>query len=115
MDEVTKFVDGGNLPCLLVENKADLLEEGEQENYEDLKEFAKEGEFCGCFRTSAKTGLNINESMEYLIKNILKRFENAKQNANEPINDGNNKGDNNKKLNRENHNSKSQKDKGGCC
>ena len=115
MDEVTTFIDGGSLPCLLVENKADLLEGGEQENYEELKEFAKEGEFCGFFRTSAKTGLNINESMEYLIKNIIKRFEDAKQNPNEAIIEGNNKGGNNKKLNREKHNSKAQKDKGGCC
>ena len=29
MDEVATFLDGGKLPCLLVENKADLLSYGE--------------------------------------------------------------------------------------
>ena len=73
------------------------------------------GEFCGYFRTSAKTGLNINESMQYLIRNILKRIEDFKQKGNVVIKDTIGKNDNKKKLNSEKHISKAEKDKGGCC
>ena len=65
----------------MVENKADLIE-GEQDETE-LNEFAKTNEFCGCFRTSAKTGLNISESMEYLIKTIIKRMEDMQSKGSE--------------------------------
>ncbi len=74
VDEAATFIDGGKLPCLLVENKVDLLESEELED-PALQEFAQKGEFCGCFRTSAKTGVNISESMEFLIKTIIKRME----------------------------------------
>ena len=67
-------MDGELLPCVLVENKADLLEEGQVNNLTSLKEFADVNKFDECFRTSAKTGLNINESMKYLIESILKRM-----------------------------------------
>ena len=53
VDEVASFLDGEKIPCLLVENKAELV------NFEEdpsLQEFAKSNKFCGCFRTSAKTG-----------------------------------------------------------
>ena len=66
---------------MLVENKADLIEGDVDES--ELNEFAKNNEFCGCFRTSAKTGLNITESMEYLIKNIIKRMEDMQSKGNE--------------------------------
>ena len=81
VDEAATFLDGGKLPCVLVENKADLLEGDQDES--TLNEFAKNNGFCGCFRTSAKTGLNINESMEYLIKNIIKRMEDMQSKGNE--------------------------------
>lgn len=56
----------------MVENKLDLSER----NWNDscLESFAQRNEFCGCFKTSAKTGYNISESMEFLIKNIIKRM-----------------------------------------
>ena len=83
MDEVATFLDGGKLPCLLVENKADLLEEENAEKNPELEEFGSSNGFCGSFRTSAKTGLNINESMEYLIKNIIQRMEAMQSKGNE--------------------------------
>ena len=52
-------------------------EKGDQYN-QQLEEFAINNEFCGYFRTSAKTGLNINESMEFLIRNIIKRLSEIK-------------------------------------
>ena len=57
----------------MIENKVDLL--GDDPNENELNEFAKNNEIDGCFFTSAKTGLNISESIEFLIKNIIKRKE----------------------------------------
>ena len=83
VDEVATFLDGGKLPCLLVENKADLLDEENAEKSPELEEFSSSNGFCGSFRTSAKTGLNINESMEFLIKNIIQRMEAMQSKGNE--------------------------------
>ena len=59
----------------MVENNAELLENGYDYNIDELKDFALKNGFCGAFRVSAKTGYNVNESMEYLINNILERME----------------------------------------
>ena len=67
-------MDGKNLPCVLAENKCDLLEPSKANNLTDLKKFASENGFNSCFRTSAKTGVNINETMASLIENILDRM-----------------------------------------
>ena len=82
VDEVATFLDGGKIPFLLVENKVDLLD-GDEVNEPDLQQFAQNNGFCGNFKTSAKTGLNITESMEYLIKYIIKRMENMESKGNE--------------------------------
>ena len=71
-------MDGGKLPCLLVENKIDLLED-QDDGKENLNQFAKANDFCGCFRTSAKTGYNIKESMDFLIKLIIQRMKEIKE------------------------------------
>ena len=41
------------------------------DNTKELEEFAKNNGFDGCFRTSSKTGKNVNEAMNYLINNII--------------------------------------------
>ena len=84
IDEVAVFLDGGKIPCLLIESRADLVDEDENEK-KQLEEFASKYEFCGAFRTSAKTGLNINEFIEFLINNILQRIEDMESKANEPF------------------------------
>ena len=83
VDEAVTFYDDGQLPAVLVQNKVDLLPEEEQDNVEELKKFSEENGFNGYFRASAKTGKNISESMEFLIKEIIKRLEeiNSKGNA----------------------------------
>ena len=83
VDEAALFIDQGKLPCILVENKADLLEGDNVEHDPQLEEFAKSNEFDGTFRTSAKTGLNIDQSMEFLIKTIIKRMESFESKGNE--------------------------------
>ena len=75
MDEVVTFMDGMRLPCLFVENKRDLVKKKKKEDAEKMIEFAKNNGFIGCFRTSAKTGKKVSESMEFLIKNIIKRMD----------------------------------------
>ena len=78
VEESEKFLDGGKLPCLLVENKIDLLEEP-NDGKESLNQFAKDNDFCGCFRTSAKTGFNIKESMVFFIKLIIEKMKDIKE------------------------------------
>ncbi len=59
----------------MLENKVDLLENEKKDGLE-LIDFASKNKFDGVFRTSAKTGLNIDESIKFLILNIFKRYEN---------------------------------------
>ena len=63
------------MPCILVENKADLLDKNEIDNTQELEEFSEYNGFDCFFRTSAKTGLNVNKAMEYLINSIKKRLD----------------------------------------
>ena len=46
-----------------------------QESCPELEAFANSNGFGGCFRTSAKTGFNIDKAMECIIKNIVQRME----------------------------------------
>ena len=98
----------------MVENKADLLENGEEED-PSLQEFAQTNEFCGCFRTSAKTGLHISDSMEFLIKAIIKRMEDMASKGNEVFSTERKS----VALDPEKHTpaaaTKRKKDTGGCC
>jgi hypothetical protein len=71
---------------LLIENKADLVEESKSDENE-LKDFARKNKFVGAFRTSAKTGLNIEESINYLLMQIIAKLENSNNMENEAIKD----------------------------
>ena len=72
------------IPCILIENKRDLLEENQIENHEkELKEFAEKNEFDGSFLTSIKTGKNMMEAMEFLTEEIIKRFDTLIEKKNE--------------------------------
>ena len=66
------FLDAGQLPCLLVESKCDLIEETPKYE-EELKQFANDNGYIGSFSVSSKTGKNINESIEFLLKYVIKR------------------------------------------
>lgn len=86
VDEAVTFYEEGNLPSILIQNKVDLLPEEEQDNIEELQKFSDDNGFNGCFRTSAKTGKNIAESMEFLIKEIIKKLEELNAKGNEELN-----------------------------
>ena len=75
LDEIASFLDGEKIPCILVETKIELLYENENEISNEIKDFAQKNGFQGQFLTSSKEGKNINESMEYLINNIIERME----------------------------------------
>ena len=79
VDETTKFLDGTNIPSILIRNKVDLLENDENKNNEDdeemIKDFCEKNKFLRCFKTSAKTGTNIEEAMNFLISNIIDKME----------------------------------------
>ena len=62
------------------------MPEEEQDNDEELKKFSEENGFNGYFRTSAKTGKNINESMEFLIIEVIKKLEEVAANGNAELN-----------------------------
>ena len=112
VDEVSTFLDGGKLPCLLVENKCDLLE---SEDTNGLDEFAKENEFIGSFRSSAKAGININESMEFLIKNIIKRMEDMTTQGNVVFNTNRASVVLNPNVHQEKSTTAAKRKKDGCC
>ena len=63
-----------NIPCVLAENKCDLV--SKKKNYtEELKKFAFENCFIDSFRVSAKTGHNVYKTMTALVKNITKKMD----------------------------------------
>ena len=68
-------MDGMRLPCLLIENKRDLVKKKKKEDAFVMRDFAKNNGFIGCYRTSAKTGKKVSESMEFLINAIINRME----------------------------------------
>ena len=69
-------MDGKLLPCVLVENKIDLVDEEILKDDSEISKFARENKYDNFFRTSAKTGIGIDECMDFLIKTILERAEN---------------------------------------
>ena len=87
VDEEAVFIDGGKIPCILVENKIDLLPDDEKYSDDsELKSFAEKNSFVGCFRSSAKEGINISESMQFLIQFIIQRMEKIAEKGNDVFN-----------------------------
>ena len=114
VDETTKFLDGSNIPSILIRNKIDLLEENnENDNDEDMiKDFCEKNKFLKCFKTSAKTGTNIEEAMLFLISNIVDKMEKISTSGNNPFEKRESivlDNDKHKEKNKENNNNL------GCC
>ena len=64
------FQDISEVPIILLENKCDLLGDNEEKYNENINEtikFAENNDFNKAFRTSAKTGYNIDNAMSFLI------------------------------------------------
>ena len=61
-----------NIPVVLLVNKSDLLEDGENlKNTDEIDKLVKNCGFAGWFKTSAKKNTGINESGLFLVEKIL--------------------------------------------
>jgi small GTP-binding protein len=86
VDETARFLDGTNIPSILIRNKIDLLEnEDNNDDEEEMKEFCEKNKFLRCFKTSAKTGTNIDEAMNFLISTIIDKMEKLVQSGSNPF------------------------------
>jgi small GTP-binding protein len=85
IDENANFIDGGKLPCLLIQNKIDLVDEEEKQDEEEVRAFAQKNNYINVFRTSVKEGIGVDESMDYLIKVIVDRLDEYVSKTNKPI------------------------------
>ena len=68
IDEKVTLPDGRPIPCILLGNKADL--EASCVSEKQLATFAEKHGFVHHFFTSAKSGLNIKESMDWLVAHV---------------------------------------------
>ena len=71
IDSNVRSCDKSRVPCIIIENKIDLLPKEAQMNDTTLKEFSSDNEFYSSFRVSVKDGINRKESMECLLKEII--------------------------------------------
>ena len=86
VDETSRFLDGSNIPAILIRNKVDLLDNEENiDDEEEIKDFCEKNAFLKCFKTSAKTGTNIDESMNFLISAIIDKMEWISQSGTNPF------------------------------
>ena len=86
VDETTKFLDGTNIPSILIRNKVDLLEnEDNNDDEEQTKKFCDDHGFLRYFKTSAKTGSNIEEAMNFLISTIIDKMEKLAESGANPF------------------------------
>ena len=86
VDETAKFLDGTSLPSILIRNKVDLLENDDNNDDEEkINEFCESHSFLRCFKTSAKTGTNIDEAMNFLIEHIIDKMEKLAESGVNPL------------------------------
>ena len=84
VSDETKFLDGGKLPFILVQNKIDLIENREdfEKIEKETKNISKLHNFEKYFMTSVKQNVNVEEAMTFLIEKIIERLEKYAQNGN---------------------------------
>ena len=114
VDETVRFLDGSNIPSILIRNKVDLLEnEDNNDDEEQMKEFCEKNNFLRYYKTSAKTGINIDEAMNFLISTIIDKMESLTQSGSNPFE----KDRKSMVLQSSKHteNSKENSGMGGCC
>ena len=85
IDTNNRFIDGNEIPCLLIQNKIDLIENEDSINKDEAVNFAKENGYINSFYTSAKTGYGVSEAMNFLLENIIERLENYVKTTGNPI------------------------------
>ena len=89
IDDNTRFIDGGFLPCVLVLNKSDLANEEQMSNDKEMEKFVNDNKFNGFFRTSCLNGNGIQDVIEFILKNIVQRLEAYSKLTNTPFDNTN--------------------------
>ena len=104
LDSNSTFFDGSSLPIMLIENKIDLID-----NYIEDKneEFVVKYNYITKFGVSAKTGINVNSSLEYLILCIIDKLSKISESSLESRNNNN--------INLETSKLKQTPEKSKCC
>ena len=103
-----------------MQNKLDLLDDmGKIETFqtnEFLQEFSKKNKFCAAFQVSAKLDLNLKNSIDKLLEQILKRNIFSANNENFSAKSDTKNVRNNIKLNNTSQqDKKTENNSGGCC
>lgn len=62
-----------NISIILLENKSDLIEGGDEAGIKKLETFAQENGYDKAFRTSAKTGYGVDKALLFLFNLIIER------------------------------------------
>ena len=70
-ESINNNITASQIPIILIENKSDLKVPDSIGSSDKFTNFGEKNNFSGCFRTSAKTGFNVNESMDFLINLII--------------------------------------------
>ena len=76
VEENSFFLNTKNkIPCFLIENKIDLVDEDTKKDISELSEFSQSNNYSGFYRTSAKTGENVDFIMDSIIAYIINKLE----------------------------------------
>ncbi|XP_067945059.1 ras-related protein Rab-7L1-like isoform X2 [Watersipora subatra] len=70
LDSKCTLENGEPIPCILLANKVDLASR-RKFTTEEIEKFARENNFIHFMETSVKNDINVTESMQYLVKNLL--------------------------------------------
>ncbi|KAI1716537.1 ras family domain-containing protein [Ditylenchus destructor] len=68
LDSKLLLDDGQPIPSVLVANKCDL---DNNVTEHELADYAKQGGFRAAFKISAKTGLSVDSTLDYLIRSVV--------------------------------------------
>ena len=76
MKKILFFLNTKNkIPCFLIENKIDLVDDDTKKDISELSEFSQSNNYSGFYRTSAKTGENVDFIMDSIIAYIINKLE----------------------------------------
>ena len=73
-ESIEKNIDLEKIPIILIENKCDLLGDDESKYNKDLEQlniFGENYNISKCYRTSAMNGFNVEESITFLVNEII--------------------------------------------
>ena len=74
VDEKAKFKDDSPLPCVLIQNKIDLVSNDVINDDAFFNSFSNKNKFLKCFRTSVKKNIGVNQVMDYIIGHVIEKL-----------------------------------------